>query len=68
MFRSTIVRLPLTTPSLRVHVYYSLALQLPWVDHVKKRAVVTLLNVSAFNHDRASMSCLQQLDVLEAKN
>ena len=33
-----------------------------------KSAKDVLLSVSAFNHERAPMSCLQQLDALEANN
>ena len=33
-----------------------------------KEGVGTLLSVAAFNHERASMSCLQQLNALKANN
>ena len=33
-----------------------------------KRGVGALSSVSAFNHERAPMSCLQRLDALEANN
>ena len=33
-----------------------------------KSAKDVLLSVSAFNHERAPMSCLQQLDAFEANN
>ena len=33
-----------------------------------KEGVGTLLSVAAFNHERVSMSCLQQLNALKANN
>ena len=39
-----------------------------WAEHLtspSKRGVGTLSNVSAFNHERAPMSCLQRLDALD---
>ena len=43
----------------------------PWAEHLtspSKRGVGALSNVSAFNHKRVPMSCLQQLDAVEANN
>ena len=54
-----------------VLLYRSLAKERPWAEHLtspSKRGVGVLLNVSAFNHERAPMSCLQRLDALEANN
>ena len=51
--------------------YCSLMKERPWPEHLtslSKRGMGTLLSVSAFNHKRASMSCLQQLDILKATN
>ena len=42
-----------------------------WAEYLAslpKREVSALSSVSAFNHERAPMSCLKLLDVLEAKN
>ena len=33
-----------------------------------RRGVGVVLSVSAFNHERAPMSCLQQFDALEVNN
>ena len=44
---------------------YSLAKECPWVEHITSlviRGVGTLLGVSAFNHGRVPMLCLQALD------
>ena len=52
-------------------IYRSLAKKGPWADHLTslpKRGVGALSGVSAFNHERAPMSCLQRLDALEANN
>ena len=51
--------------------YRSLAKKGPWAEHLTslpKRGVGTLSTVSAFNHERAPMSCLQRLEALEANN
>ena len=50
-------------------MYCSFMKEHPWVEHLTclpKRGVGALLSVSAFNHERAPMSYLQQLDVLKA--
>ena len=41
---------------------HSLTKERPWVEHLTsppKRGVGSLLSVSAFNHEKAPMSCLQ---------
>ena len=46
-----------------VCTYHSLAKECPWAEHLSspsKRGVGALLSVSASNHERASMSCLQR--------
>ena len=51
--------------------YRSLVKEHPWPEHLTslpKRGAGALLSVSAFNHKRVSMSCLQQLDILKATN
>ena len=50
------------------HLYYSLAKERPWVEHLTslpERGVGALSNVSTFIHERALMSCLQRLDALK---
>ena len=52
-------------------MYRSLAKKGPWAEHLTslpKSGVGTLSGVSALNHERAPMSCLQRLDALEANN
>ena len=52
-------------------MYCILTKELPWVEHLTslpRRGVGVVLSVSAFNHERAPMSCLQQFDALEANN
>ena len=54
-----------------VLMYCILTKELPWVEHLTslpRRGVGVVLSVSAFNHERAPMSCLQQFDALEANN
>ena len=52
--------------------YHSLSKKSPWVEHLislPKRGVGALSTVSALtDHERAPMSCLQQLKALEANN
>ena len=51
--------------------YRSLPKKGPWVEHLtslQKRRVGALSTVSAFNHERAPTSSLQQLEALEANN
>ena len=46
-------------------IYCGLAKRCPWAEHLtklQKRGVGALSSVSAFNHKRALMSCLQRLD------
>ena len=51
-------------------IYRSLPKKIPWVEEhltsLPKRGVGILSTVSAFNYERAPMSCLQRLDALEA--
>ena len=52
-------------------MYHSLVKEHPLAEHLTsllKRGVGTLSSVSAFNHKRVPMSCLQQFDALEANN
>ena len=54
-----------------VCIYHSLMKKGPWAEHLAslpKRGVGALSTVSAFNHERAPMSCLQRLKALEANN
>ena len=51
--------------------YCSLMKECPWAEHrtyLPKRGVGALLSVSAFNHKRAPMSCLQLFNALKATN
>ena len=52
-----------------INMYLSLVKEHPWAEHLTSssvRGVGALLNLSAFNHERAPMSCLQWLNVLKA--
>ena len=47
------------------NMYRSLAKKGPWAEHLTsqpKKGVGALSTVSAFNHERASTSCLQRLE------
>ena len=51
--------------------YRSLSKKGPWAEHLTSlpnRGVGALSTVSAFNHERALTSCLQQLEALKANN
>ena len=51
--------------------YRSLPKEHPWAEHLTslpKRGVGTLSTISAFDHERAPMSCLQRLEAFEANN
>ena len=51
--------------------YHSLPKKGPWAEHLTslpKRGVGALSTVSAFNHEKAPMSCLQLLEAHEANN
>ena len=51
--------------------YVTVLKRAPWAEHLTslpESAVGTLSSVSAFNHERAPMSCLQRLNALEANN
>ena len=54
------------------YLYYrSLTKKRLWAEHLtsfSKRGVGALPSVSAFNHERAPMSCLRRLDVLKPNN
>ena len=61
----------LLVQQLLVYTYTVVSGRVPMVEHLTslpKRGESTLLSVSAFNHERAPMSCLQRLDALEANN
>ena len=54
-----------------VCMYRSLSKRGPWAEYLTslpKRGVGVLSTLSAFNHERAPMSCLQRLKALEANN